>query len=74
VGPTFLLDGPTELFPKIVVLFVKCDIGFWILIWAMSGTVLLDFKNMLLSKHGIVSMMPFSLFFLGFQNNIVVKT
>jgi hypothetical protein len=28
-GPTFIFNGPIELFSKIAIMFVKCGIGFW---------------------------------------------
>jgi hypothetical protein len=34
-GPIFILGGLIKLFPKIVVLFVKCGIGSWIPIWVV---------------------------------------
>jgi len=58
-GPTFIFGGPTELFLKIIVLFAKCNIGFWILIRVTCCTSSLDFKNLLLPKCGINWLMPF---------------
>ncbi len=59
-GPTFILSGPIKLFPKIITLFAKHRIGSWILIWAKCCSFLLDFENVLLPKHDIDSLMPFS--------------
>ncbi len=73
-GPTFILSGPIELFPKIVTLFAKHWIGSWILIWAKHCSFLLDFENALLPKHDIDSLMPFSCSFsLDFKNMLLPK-
>jgi hypothetical protein len=62
-GPTFILGGPTKLFPNIVTLFAKHGIGSWILIWVTHWTFSLNFKNALLSKCGIGLLMLFPLSF-----------
>ncbi len=63
-GPTFIFGGPTKLFPKITTLFAKHDIDSWILIWVTHCTFSLDFKNALLPKHNINSLMLFPRSFL----------
>jgi hypothetical protein len=73
-GSHIILGGPIELFPKTIMLFANCGIGYWISIRVTSGTTLLDFENTLLLKHGIISMMPFLLSFpLDFENTLLSK-
>jgi hypothetical protein len=53
-------------------LFAKFSIGYWIPIQPMRCAFSLDFKNMLLPKHNIGSLMPL-LFFIGYHFNEKAK-
>jgi hypothetical protein len=59
-GPTFILGGPIELFPIIIVLFIIHGISSWILIRATHYTFSLDSENVLLPKHDTNFLMLFS--------------
>jgi len=73
-GSTFIVNGPTKLFPKIIALFMKHCIGSWISIWATHYIVLLDSENALLPKCNIGSFVPFSHFFLlDFEKALLPK-
>jgi hypothetical protein len=55
-----------EFFLKATALFVKYNIGSWILNWVMHCSFSLDSKNALLSKCGIGIDAFFAFFFVGF--------
>lgn len=58
-SPTFILGGPTELFPITTALFTKHGIISWILVQVTHYTFSLDSKNTLLPKRDINLLMLF---------------